>query len=76
MAVRSYNTFNQADFVEPKKASYRQPHTMDPRTWLRDLTPYFLYVLFIVTLGPLLFGYHLVRVDRFLRCYLAHALLG
>ncbi|KAF2670221.1 hypothetical protein BT63DRAFT_432617 [Microthyrium microscopicum] len=32
---------------------------MDPRTWLRDLTPYFLYLLFISTIGPLLFGYHL-----------------
>jgi hypothetical protein len=41
-------------------ASPRTPHTMDPRSWLRDLTPYFLYNLFVATLGPLLFGFHLV----------------
>lgn len=34
---------------------------MDPRAWFRDLTPYFLYILFVATLGPLLFGFHLVR---------------
>jgi hypothetical protein len=33
---------------------------MDPRTWFKDLTGYFVYVLFIATLGPLLFGFHLV----------------
>jgi hypothetical protein len=63
MAVTTYNTFNKADFVEPKKPSFREPHTMDPRTWLRDLSPYFLYVLFIATLGPLLFGFHLVCLN-------------
>jgi hypothetical protein len=26
-----------------------------------DLTAYFVYLLFIATLGPLLFGFHLVR---------------
>ncbi|KAF2652755.1 hypothetical protein K491DRAFT_706219 [Lophiostoma macrostomum CBS 122681] len=36
---------------------------MDPRTWFRDLTPYFLYVLFIATLGPLLFGFHLAELN-------------
>jgi hypothetical protein len=60
MTLLGYNTFTQADYVEDKKPSYREKHTMDPRTWLRDLTPYFLYVLFISTIGPLLFGYHLV----------------
>lgn len=34
---------------------------MDPRTWFRGLTPYFIYILFVATLGPLLFGFHLVR---------------
>src|ERR1700761_530362 len=62
MAILAYNTFTEADYVELKKPSYREPHTMDPRTWLRDLTPYFLYTLFISTIGPLLFGYHLVRI--------------
>jgi len=33
---------------------------MDPRNWVRDLTPYFVYILFVATLGPLLFGFHLV----------------
>lgn len=36
---------------------------MDPRAWLRDLTPYFLYVLFTATLGPLLFGFHLSELN-------------
>ncbi|KAF2122726.1 hypothetical protein BDV96DRAFT_618062 [Lophiotrema nucula] len=36
---------------------------MDPRTWFRDLTPYFLYILFIATLGPLLFGFHLAELN-------------
>jgi MFS family permease len=36
---------------------------MDPRTWFRDLTPYFIYVLFIATLGPLLFGFHLAELN-------------
>lgn len=36
---------------------------MDPRTWFRDLTPLFLYLLFITTIGPLLFGYHLAELN-------------
>ncbi|KAF2424249.1 putative MFS glucose transporter [Tothia fuscella] len=36
---------------------------MDPRTWFRSLTPYFLYILFIATIGPLLFGYHLAELN-------------
>lgn len=36
---------------------------MDPRTWFRDLTAYFLYVLFVATLGPLLFGFHLAELN-------------
>lgn len=47
-----------------KRPSFRTPHTMDPRTWFRDLTPYFLYILFVATLGPLLFGFHLVRMPH------------
>ena len=30
------------------------------RAWSHELTPYFIYLLFVATLGPLLFGYHLV----------------
>ena len=57
-----YNTYNTLPEIpaEPKRPVFRDPHTMDPRTWFRDLTPYFIYVLFIATLGPLLFGFHLV----------------
>ncbi|KAF2733921.1 hypothetical protein EJ04DRAFT_535135 [Polyplosphaeria fusca] len=36
---------------------------MDPRTWFRDLTAYFLYILFVATLGPLLFGFHLAELN-------------
>ncbi|KAF1962321.1 hypothetical protein CC80DRAFT_522180 [Byssothecium circinans] len=36
---------------------------MDPRTWFSDLTPYFVYTLFIATLGPLLFGFHLAELN-------------
>jgi hypothetical protein len=34
---------------------------MDPRSWFSSLTGYFVYILSIATLGPLLFGFHLVR---------------
>jgi hypothetical protein len=54
-----YSTFFSEE-IEPKRPSFRDPHTMDPRTWFRDLTPYFLYLLFFATLGPFLFGFHLV----------------
>lgn len=33
---------------------------MDPRTWFSNLTPYFIYILLVATLGPFLFGFHLV----------------
>lgn len=33
---------------------------MNPRSWFGDLTGYFVYILFTATLGPLLFGFHLV----------------
>ncbi|KAF2262852.1 vacuolar protein sorting-associated protein 73 [Lojkania enalia] len=36
---------------------------MDPRTWFRDLTAYFLYIIFVATLGPLLFGFHLAELN-------------
>ncbi|KAF2201602.1 hypothetical protein GQ43DRAFT_371078 [Delitschia confertaspora ATCC 74209] len=36
---------------------------MDPRTWFADLTPYFVYLLFVATLGPLLFGFHLAELN-------------
>ncbi|KAK5004151.1 hypothetical protein LTR28_009283 [Elasticomyces elasticus] len=35
---------------------------MNPRSWFKDLTPYFIYLLFISTLGPALFGYHIYLV--------------
>jgi len=63
MTVQGYNTFGSANPIEEKKPSYRDKHTMDPRTWLRDLTPYFLYLLMISTIGPLLFGYHLAELN-------------
>lgn len=36
---------------------------MNPRAWFQDLTPYFVYVLFVATLGPLLFGFHLAELN-------------
>jgi hypothetical protein len=34
---------------------------MSPRSWFDGLTGYFVYILLVATLGPLLFGFHLVR---------------
>ncbi|KAF2452943.1 general substrate transporter [Lineolata rhizophorae] len=36
---------------------------MDPRTWLKDLTGYFIFILFVATIGPLLFGFHLSELN-------------
>ncbi|KAL1630472.1 Bifunctional purine biosynthesis protein PurH [Neofusicoccum ribis] len=36
---------------------------MDPRAWAKDLTGYFLFILFTATLGPLLFGFHLAELN-------------
>ncbi|KAF2757677.1 vacuolar protein sorting-associated protein 73 [Pseudovirgaria hyperparasitica] len=36
---------------------------MDPRTWFKDLTPYFIYLLLFATTGPLLFGFHLAELN-------------
>lgn len=36
---------------------------MDLRSWHRDITPFFLYVLLVATLGPLLFGFHLAELN-------------
>ncbi|KIW03597.1 hypothetical protein, variant [Verruconis gallopava] len=36
---------------------------MDPRTWFKDLTPYFLYIVLVATIGPMLFGYHLAELN-------------
>jgi len=36
---------------------------MDPRTWFKDLTPYFLYLVLIATIGPMLFGFHLAELN-------------
>lgn len=47
-----------------RRPRQRQPQTMDPRTWFKDLTPYFIYLLLVSTIGPLLFGYHLVCIYR------------
>jgi hypothetical protein len=53
-----YGTVQDAD-EEPKRTC-RQPVTMDPRTWTKDLTGYFMFLLIASTIGPLLFGFHLV----------------
>lgn len=54
-----YGTSNIADIEY--KPSFREPATMDPRTWVKDLTFYFVFLLITATIGPLLFGFHLVR---------------
>ncbi|KAK7541228.1 vacuolar protein sorting-associated protein 73 [Phyllosticta citribraziliensis] len=36
---------------------------MDFRSWARDLTAYFIFLLFTATLGPLLFGFHLAELN-------------
>jgi len=36
---------------------------MDPRSWFKDITGYLIYLLTVATIGPLLFGYHLVRLQ-------------
>ncbi|KAK5172447.1 general substrate transporter [Cryomyces antarcticus] len=36
---------------------------MDPRSWFKDLTGYFIYLLLISTIGPLLFGFHLAELN-------------
>ncbi|KAK6365916.1 Bifunctional purine biosynthesis protein PurH [Exophiala oligosperma] len=33
------------------------------KSWSEGLTPYFIYLLFVATLGPLLFGYHLAELN-------------
>ncbi|KIW61614.1 hypothetical protein, variant [Exophiala xenobiotica] len=33
------------------------------KSWSEELTPYFIYLLFVATLGPLLFGYHLAELN-------------
>jgi MFS family permease len=50
-------------FVESVEQRYRQMPTMDPRTWFKDLTPYFLYLVLVATIGPMLFGYHLAELN-------------
>lgn len=46
-----------------QQSSLRQLATMDPRSWFKDLTPYFIYLLLVSTIGPLLFGYHLAELN-------------
>jgi hypothetical protein len=36
---------------------------MNLRSWFDGLTGYFVYILFVATLGPLLFGFHLVGLQ-------------
>ncbi|RMZ70440.1 MFS glucose transporter [Pyrenophora seminiperda CCB06] len=36
---------------------------MDPRSWFTSLTGYFVYILSVATLGPLLFGFHLSELN-------------
>lgn len=55
----SYGAITTDADYEPK-ASHREPAGMDPRSWVKDLTPYFMYLLLVATIGPLLFGFHLV----------------
>jgi hypothetical protein len=64
--MMQYNTL-----PDVKRPVFRTPHTMDPRTWFTDLTPYFLYVLFVATLGPLLFGFHLVDTSALITLHLS-----
>ena len=46
---------------------------MDPRSWFSSLTGYFVYILSVATLGPLLFGFHLVRLpDAVPSCNIAN----
>ncbi|KAJ9638968.1 Bifunctional purine biosynthesis protein PurH [Coniosporium tulheliwenetii] len=62
---QQYQTLVQqaaAPRARPRRPGFGESHTMNPKGWVRDLTGYFLYVLFISTLGPLLFGFHLVDV--------------
>jgi hypothetical protein len=42
---------------------------MSPRSWFDGLTGYFVYILFIATLGPLLFGFHLASRLALLGAY-------
>ena len=59
----SYATLELSTDMPKTRPFWRQPHTMDLRTWFRDLTPIFLYLMFITTIGPLLFGYHLAELN-------------
>ncbi|KAG9947008.1 general substrate transporter, partial [Aureobasidium melanogenum] len=36
---------------------------MDTKSWFKDLTPYFVYILLVSTIGPLLFGFHLAEFN-------------
>ncbi|KAL1297434.1 hypothetical protein AAFC00_004964 [Neodothiora populina] len=36
---------------------------MNPESWFKDLTAYFILLLLVSTLGPLLFGYHLAELN-------------
>ncbi|UPX17315.1 Bifunctional purine biosynthesis protein PurH [Ascochyta rabiei] len=36
---------------------------MNPPSWFGELTGYFVYTLFVATLGPLLFGFHLSELN-------------
>ncbi|GAB7347502.1 hypothetical protein MBLNU459_g4406t1 [Dothideomycetes sp. NU459] len=56
-----YLTFSSAP--QGLRRAYRQPATMDPRSWFKDLTAYFLYLLLVSTVGPLLFGFHLAELN-------------
>ncbi len=33
------------------------------KSWSQELTPFFLYIMLVATLGPLLFGYHLAELN-------------
>ncbi len=63
---RAINQAASADLVpsDPPKSLMAPPQ-------LSGITPFLVYTVYIVTLGPLLFGYHLVRLtsNRVLRSY-------
>jgi MFS family permease len=65
-AMKKYGTL-KADtdtlLISSTEQPNRQQPTMDPRTWFKDLTPYFLYLVLIATIGPMLFGFHLAELN-------------
>lgn len=38
-------------------------------SWMRNITPYLVFIVFVTTIGPLQFGYHMVRLTLPDCCY-------